>query len=278
MSFFKSTMLSMGIGFMMISCGPTQSDIPAEEESSSTALADIFHSGLADNGKNDLAIQSIDPHIGQAVVNAAKKLAQAKTRFCSPWYMRFNPSFWELYKGDHYIVKEGQSPSAALLDIFNNKAFTPCHECSTAIIIIFYRAILDLIGNEHFDRVFDQSDIRKKLIIGPMAYGRISNYITSIGAGNRRATSSQAANFKPGSYGYVRNWSHYNSESTYDDGWQGENIIFLGDGFVFGHPFGIEKLSTVIDGVDSHRREGFDDPAGLTSFNSWLNSGIYQLK
>ena len=53
-----------------------------------------------------------------------------------------------------------------------------------------------------------------------------------------------------GEHGYIRNWGV--SPEAVRGGWYGENVIYLGDGKYYGHPFGIATGETIVKFLNQH--------------------------
>ena len=52
-----------------------------------------------------------------------------------------------------FLLKDGVKPSEAIKDIFVNSSLYGT-ECATAMVIVFYGAIVNVFPEEVFDRVF----------------------------------------------------------------------------------------------------------------------------
>lgn len=207
-----------------------------------------------------------------AIVKSCQEIAKVKNPFGDN---KFTSSLWEKKSGydirDHlsqsgwmipYVLKSGVKPSAALDDMVknpNNYKF----ECATAIVIVHYRAMQKLLGNEKFDSVF------QNMIIGPWESDEKFNAIF---------TSQEMDHTiqETGIYGYYQN--HDVSQEGLKAGWQGENVIFINydeykkDWLCYGHPFGIEYASKIKEKLDSHRNIGSEvksDQVPVTIEHQW---------
>ena len=209
------------------------------------------------------------------MIDAAYSMHDAKPRFGD---LEFNPFVWEL-EGDEedyddgmgVMVLTGEVPaSTAVQDMFDNPGMYR-FECATALTVARYKAMLDLIGPRDFDRIFD--DIR----IGPWeadddatrawkATGR------AVHGDDVEASAATIAATKPGDYAYFKNWDV--SKSGMDGGWQGENVIFLGDGLYYGHPFGVTSGEAIVEHLNEYRKRGSTRSASLLDLRANIGRSI----
>jgi protein-glutamine gamma-glutamyltransferase len=165
---------------------------------------------------------------------------------------RANPAFFAVGDGGVFTLKQGVEPADAVRDIFASPGKYG-FECATAMVIVYYKAMLDLLGDEDFNRIC--GDLR----IGPWAQeGDLASVKRSGGSGTEPASAASIAALKPGEYRYIRNWDV--SAKGKAAGWQGENVIYLGQGKYYGHPFGVASAETIISHLNTHRvdRSFFD--------------------
>lgn len=194
--------------------------------------------------------------IGAAMVDAAHAMARANHEFGD---LRANPKFFRPESGRDWgdplgtmHLKPGARPSEAIRDIFESPE-KYSFECATALVILRYKAILDLIGERDFDRIC------KDLKIGPWVQENDAARAWKVRGkaqdGSKVAASERDVkkDLRPGDYTYFKNWSV--SLKGYNEGWQGENVIFLGNGKYYGHPFGIVSAKEIVDHLNEHRRK-----------------------
>jgi protein-glutamine gamma-glutamyltransferase len=168
-------------------------------------------------------------------------------------------------------LKSGVRPSEALKDIFE----TPdkyAFECATALVALRYKAMMELIGEKDFDRI--AGDLR----IGPWDQendaARLWKVRGEAADGSKIAASPETVkkDLKPGDYTYFKNWSV--SLAGYKAGWQGENVIFLGDGMYYGHPFGVISGKEIVDYLNEHRRTGNVKSASLLDLRATVDPSV----
>ena len=64
-----------------------------------------------------------------------------------------NPQYWLLTSAGGFLLRHGVKPSDAIQDIYLNSS-QYAFECATAMIIIYYHAVLTLIGENLFNQLF----------------------------------------------------------------------------------------------------------------------------
>lgn len=86
-------------------------------------------------------------------IDAAHDLLKSKAKFATFAGSYCNDEYWTLNRKGAFILKKGILPSDAIKDIFEN-GDKYAFECATAIVIIFYKAVLDSIGKNAFNYLF----------------------------------------------------------------------------------------------------------------------------
>ncbi|MHC4831374.1 MAG: peptidoglycan-binding protein [Planctomycetota bacterium] len=212
--------------------------------------------------------------IGAAMIDGAYAMDKAEHRFGD---LEFNEGAFQLEDPDDWengmgvmIPADGVPASVALMDILNNPDFYQ-FECATALTIVRYKAIHDLIGAKDFDRIC--SDMR----IGPWEsddHAKDSWLIDGAGAKGveNEATAEQIDMVKPGDYAYFSNWDV--SKAGFEGGWQGENVVSLGDGLYYGHPFGVIAGSDIVSHLNENRKEGSTRSASLMDVRARIGASI----
>lgn len=159
---------------------------------------------------------------------------------------RFNQDMW-IHTEKGYLLKTTISPSIGIKDIFLNSQ-KYAFECSTAIIIIYYKAVLESIKEEYFNILF------QNLFVWDWNYDKDLGIITQIGN-----------DFIPGDVVYFFNPDYDNPV------WMGENAVFLGNDLYFGHGIGVRSSEDMIKELNKLRKEGAEKSAFLLSQHSRLN-------
>ncbi len=177
------------------------------------------------------------------IISASNELYRARMRFRTFRESECNPKFWDRTPEGGFALKEGVRPSQAIQDIFENgrKYGT---ECATAIVIVFYKAVLDMYKPELFDRTFQ--DI----------------YLMNWQHANKNlgvATYRNPDGYFPGDCRYFAN----PDVNPLTPEWQGENAIDLGNGEYYGHGIGIMDADGIIRALNMNRIHGSDVSAHL---------------
>jgi protein-glutamine gamma-glutamyltransferase len=204
--------------------------------------------------------------IGAAMIGAAEAMDGAGHRFALIVDHKFNPHFWTPDGTGTFKLKDGVKASDAFDDLFKSPHQYQ-FECATALVITQYKAMRDLLGADDFDRVCN--DLR----IGPWQNEDLLDDVVELsGRGDVEATAARKETLRAGDYGYFKNWEV--SEKGAADGWQGENVIYLGDGRFYGHPFGIADEKTIVDHLNTQRVEGSTKSASFLDLRSQLSSRL----
>ena len=142
----------------------------------------------------------------------------------------------------------------ALNDIFINGRLY-AFECGTAILIVFYKAILDSIGSKHFDRIFPD------LFLYNWHYHQHLSILVHEGM-----------DYLPGDCLYFKNPDF--APNTPE--WQGENAIMLDQNLFFAHGVGVTDQQEIITELNSNRIWGSMISAYLTTHIIQIDSSAYQ--
>ncbi|MDF2962118.1 MAG: hypothetical protein K0S39_3853 [Paenibacillus sp.] len=164
------------------------------------------------------------------------RLATFRTSFC-------NKDYWVLTNDGGFLLKDGVTPADGIRDIFKNgKKYG--FECATAIVIIFYKAVLDTLGSRTFNDLFSNLLLYSWQTDSDLG-------ITTFDGGDSFA--------QPGDAMYFKN-PDVNREKMI---WQGENVIKMGDDLYYGHGVGIKPASSIIQTLNRHRKAGATTSAYL---------------
>ncbi|TFB18547.1 protein-glutamine gamma-glutamyltransferase [Filobacillus milosensis] len=154
---------------------------------------------------------------------------------------RCNPDYWSLTIVGGFRLKSGVNPSEAIEDIFNNSSLYG-FECATAMLIIYYRAVLMSLGEDLFNYYFQNLYL----------YSWHSDR-------DLRIHVVRTNHLIPGDVVYFKN----PDVNPATDWWRGENAVVLGDGTYFGHGLGILTASQIIQALNKRRSPGSETSAFL---------------
>jgi protein-glutamine gamma-glutamyltransferase len=177
------------------------------------------------------------------IVKAATALYQSGVKFTTFEYSRCNPALWNLTSQGAIVIKPGVPPSEGIRDLYaNGKLYA--FECATAIVAVFYKAVLEIIEERYFNRLF----------AGMILYDW--HYDDNLGVFTRRGND-----FLPGDCLYFKN-PDFDPEKPQ---WRGENTIDMGHDLHYGHGIGIKDAEGIIASLNKYRREGAVQTAYLLS-------------
>ena len=207
--------------------------------------------------------------IGGAMIGAAESMDQAKIKFALIKDHTFNDKYWEAEGGGTFKLKPGVKPSEAFDDIFKNPSKYG-FECATGLVVLQHKAMRDMLGAKDFDRVF--SDLR----LGPWEAGAGYDQHVKFEGGSSEASPDRKADVRAGDYGYFKNWDV--SDDARKRGWQGENVVFLGEvngeRMFFGHPFGIASEKHIVDYLNTERNAGSTRSASFLDVRGTIQGSL----
>lgn len=180
------------------------------------------------------------------IIEAAEKLSGSQVEFQVFRNSRFNSMYWtKTRKG--YALKPFVLPSTAIEDVFIN-GHEYAFECSTAIVLIYYYAVLKSINSNAFNKLF------QNLLVWDWSYDEDLRIITRVGT-----------DFIPGDVLYF-----HNPDYQYPV-WIGENVVYLGMDRYFGHGIGIKTKEEMIQALNTLRKPNAKKSAYLLSQYSRLD-------
>ena len=202
---------------------------------------------------------SFEINLRKNIINSSYALYRGRLGFRTFRESRCNEAYWNRNEDGGFVLKTGIKPSDAIMDIFiNTRKYAT--ECATAIMMIYYKAVLDAYGNELFDRAFPEITLMNwqhlDELMGVATFRKLPDYL-------------------PGDCRYFRN----PDVNPLTPEWQGENAIDLGGGLYYGHGIGIGSSDKFIAALNENRIEGAQasaylmDIATRPDFNS-----LYQYK
>lgn len=156
---------------------------------------------------------------------------------------RCNEDYWSRTGEGGFLLKDGIAPYDAIRDIYKHSSRYGT-ECSTAMVIIFYKALSSILPQELFNSLFSQ--------IYLMNWQHLDN---NLGVSSLKVVSD----YLPGDCRYFKN----PDVDPLTPEWQGENTIDLGDGRYYGHGVGIRSADSIIDILNRQRKEGSEVSAYL---------------
>lgn len=188
-----------------------------------------------------------------SIMDESIGMEQSNVSFADFDNSRCNPAYWILTPQGGFRLRGNVRPSAAIRDIYWN-GHLYSFECATAIIILYYKAVLNVIPDELFDRLF------ANLYLFSWEYDR-----------DLAVRTVRTSEFLPADVLYFDN----PDVDPLKPEWQGENAVNLGNGLYFGHGIGIRDAAGIITSLNRHRRRGATRSAHL--LNQATNPGYLYL-
>ncbi|MFS1511487.1 protein-glutamine gamma-glutamyltransferase [Chengkuizengella sp. SCS-71B] len=168
------------------------------------------------------------------IIEAAKLLNNSDASFATFRYSRGNPRYWLTESNGALRLLPGIKPSDAINDIFVNGSEYG-FECATGMVIVLYKAVMQSIGVERFNYLF------RNLYLWAWQYDK-----------DLSLNTTRRYDYFPGDILYFDNPDVDPSTPQ----WQGENVVYMGNGLYFGHGVGIKPKEGMIEELNSFRYPG----------------------
>lgn len=178
-----------------------------------------------------------------SIVTASRELNDSYFSFKVFRKSECNPEYWNRTNEGGFLLKEGVKPSEGIKDIYINSSMYG-NECATAMVIVFYKALVDIYPEELFNKMFPNIHLMNWHYIDRDL--KIRYY-------------EDQEDYLPGDCRYFKN----PDVNPMTPEWQGENVIDLGDGTYYGHGIGIETGEEMISALNDYRKEGSETSAYL---------------
>lgn len=167
------------------------------------------------------------------IIKAAIALYNSNFSFMVFRKSECNPDFWHRTNDGGFLLKGNVKPSDAVKDIYINSSLYGT-ECSTAMVIVYYKALVDTLPESTFNRLFPEIYLMNwqhlDRDIGIMDYPNVHDYL-------------------PGDGRYFKN----PDVNPLTPEWQGENVFDLSNGMYYGHGIGIGNANKFIAGLNDNR-------------------------
>jgi len=184
-------------------------------------------------------------------VNAAIELNSSEFAFRVFRKSFCNPIYWNRTDEGGFDLQSDVKPSDAIKDIYNNSSKYGT-ECATAMIIVFYKALLDLLPVTLFNQFYSNIYLMNwKSLDKDLGLYVVNN----------------PTDFLPGDCMYFKN----PEVDPVTPEWQGENVINLGDGKYYGHGIGINTADEIIEVLNQRRFNEATESAYLLSIAKRLS-------
>jgi len=187
-------------------------------------------------GFNSLAELKFEVDLRASIINASNGLYRSGMDFAVFRETRCNEAYWNKDNDGGFRLKNGVSPSEAVSDIYNNGRMYAT-ECATAMVIVYYKALVDVYPKGLFDETFREITL--------MNWHSLDRNLQEIGQMNRKSADI------PADRRYFKN----PQVDLATPEWQGENAIDMGTGKYYGHGVGIYPAEAIIRMLNENRRE-----------------------
>ncbi|MGH4117330.1 protein-glutamine gamma-glutamyltransferase [Clostridium sp.] len=155
-----------------------------------------------------------------------------------------NDDYWDRTSEGGFLLKKGITPSVAIKDISINSSKYGT-ECATAMIIVYYEALLNTFKEELFNEIFTEIHLMNWHYIDKLLYE--AGYL------------EKRSDYLPGDRRYISN----PDVNPVTPQWQGENIIELGSELYYGHGIGIGSAYEIVSELNKQRKDNATTSAYL---------------
>ena len=187
--------------------------------------------------KFELALRNAIVDASVALYESGLRFAKFRDSFC-------NQTYWRRTPNGGFQLKDGMNSGDAVADIFLNGRKYGI-ECSTAIMIVYYGALLQVYGKDLFNRTFPKIYLMNWNIQEPLL--------------KEAGVSIKGQDVLYGDRQYFAN----PQVSSMNTQWQGENVIVLPNSRYYGHGTGIRTVNEIIQNLNRTRKWGARQSAYL---------------
>jgi protein-glutamine gamma-glutamyltransferase len=178
------------------------------------------------------------------IIASSHELNRSRFGFAEFRKTRCNPEFWNRTDEGGFELKSDVKASGAIRDIFANSS-KYATECATAMMIVYYKALLNIYGDDLFDKTFKHINL--------MNWHHIDRLLQDVGQMRKRTD-------------YLSGDRRYFANPDVDPltpEWQGENVVDLDGTLYYGHGIGITTGDRIISALNKHRIKEADEVAYL---------------
>lgn len=186
---------------------------------------------------DSVGVLQFELSVRRELVVASEKLNKSYFGFATFQDSKCNEAYWERTSNGGFLLKRGVSAADAINDIFENGR-RYATECATAMVIVHYKALLEVYKKDLFDRTFPSIYLMDWELRQPLL--------------REISTPRKVAELLIGDRGYINN-PDVDPKTPW---WQGENVIVLPNNLFYGHGVGIRTADQIIQALNRSRRPG----------------------
>lgn len=234
---------------------PVEQDMLIKEYSQNSIEREIINKLLKSAVKypyDSLVQLKFEVNLRKEIIKASYDLYRSRMGFEVFRKSRCNPEFWDRTNEGGFVLKNGVKPSDAMNDIYAN-GLKYGTECATAMIILYYKAMLNIFLEEQFNKLFPKIHL--------MNWHYIDKLLKEVGY------MIKPDDYLPGDRRYFTN----PDVNPLTPEWQGENVIDLSNEKYYGHGIGIQKAEVMIRALNNERIKDADKSAFLLESVGRLN-------
>lgn len=214
------------------------------EKSTEREVASIMWNSNEQYNYKNLDLLKFELNMRKEIVNSANRLHDSGLRFKVFRESKCNEKYWERTKDGGFKLKKDVNASEAIEDIFKNGSKYGT-ECATALLIVYFGALLNVYGRDNFDRLFTEITL--------MNWHKIHPLLREVGWVNK------VKDHLPGDRRYFDN----PDVDPLHPEWQGENVIDMGNGIYYGHGAGKRSAKSFINKLNKLRKKNAEKSAYL---------------
>lgn len=208
---------------------------------------------------NSLDELDFEMKLRTAIVQASVELNESNFSFAVFRNSSCNEHYWRSTSNGGFQLRDDVSPSVAIIDIYKSSQLYAT-ECATPMVIICYKALLSVYGDDLFDRLFPE--------IYLMNWSRLDKRIALFGQ------LSETSYYAPGDRCYFSNPDVRQDSLEY----QGENAILLDQDTYYAPGMGITSANEIITALNQVRQSNATRSAFLRNTVGRLNyQSLYRL-
>jgi protein-glutamine gamma-glutamyltransferase len=226
----------MRIKMIKISTGTVDPNSIADQYAQNSVerkIIDILNSSSKEYKYDSSDQLKFELNLRKSIINAARELSQSRMSFRVFRKSKCNSDYWHRTNEGGFMLESGVKPSEAIKDIFIHGSDYGT-ECSTAMVIVYYKALADIFPEDLFNKMFSE--------IYLMNWAHLDHDLGIV-------DNISVGDYLPGDGRYFKN----PDVDPASPEWQGENVFDLGNEAFYGHGIGISNADRIIHALNQKR-------------------------